>query len=109
MNVTAPMKVTMTPVMPGEVAPAGTTILPPQSPSTPMAQTVQAAAAANLEVARQGVEAATALTNQQTAEAQAAFNAALAKSNDAAAQLAQVQTAATAPPPPWSVTFTEKR
>ncbi len=116
-SVDVPMKITMTPVMPGEVPPAGTTIIPPQTSSpttttastTPMAQTIQAAVAANLEVARQGAESAQAITNQQTAEAQAAFDAALAKSNEEAGRLAAAQQALAGQPIPWSVTFTQKQ
>ncbi len=111
MNVSVPMKITMIPVAPGEVPPPGTTIIPPQTPTvTPMSQTIRAAVAANLETAKQGLDAATAITNQQTAEAQAAFDVALAKTNEEAAKLraAEVSQAA-GQPPPWSVTFTEQR
>ncbi len=106
-NVSAPTKVTMVPLAPNEQPPAGATVIPPQG--SPLSQVIKTAAAANLETARQGVVAAHAVTEQQTAEAQAAFDAALTKSNEAAAQLAKEQQAQAGQPPPWEVTFTEKR
>jgi hypothetical protein len=110
-NVNMPTKVTMVPVAPGEVPPPGVTVIPPQSSVfTPLGKTIEAAAQANLDVARQGLEAAQSLTTQQTAEAQAAFDAALIKSNQEAAKLVHTtHPVQPGQPPPWEVTFTEKR
>ncbi len=105
-SVNALTKVTMTPAAPNEVPPAGATVIPQQPPLT---QAVRAGAIADLEVVRQGMAAAQALSNQQTLEAQATLDAALTKSNEAAAQLAQAQQVQAGQPPPWEVTFREKR
>ncbi len=80
-NVSAPTKVTMTPAAPGEVPPAGVTVIPPQSPLP-----IHAALA-------------------RAAEAQAEISAQAAAAN----QAVQAATQAVEPPPPWEVTFTEKR
>ena len=109
MQVSVPMKLSLIPITPGETPPPGTTIIPPQ---TPMAATIRAAAAANLEVARQGEAAAAAVSEQHTAEAAAALNAAMEKTNAEAVKLTEAAKAASissAPSPPWSVTFTEVR
>lgn len=84
LSVNSLTKVTMIQAAPGETPPPGATVIPPMTPMAAMAhQAMRAAMAANTEVA---------------------VNAAVA------AQEAQEETsAATAPHPPWEVTFREKQ
>ena len=82
-NVNAPTKVTMTPAAPGEVPPAGVTVIPPQSP-LPVHAALARAAEAQAAIVEQGIAANQAI--------------------QAASQAAPVD-----PTPPWEVTFTEKR
>jgi hypothetical protein len=94
----------MLPAALGETPPVGAIVYSPQG-ATPVGSTMRAAAIANLEMAQKSLAEVQAMTEQQTAEAQAAFNAALAKSNEDATRVAQVAHGGK----PWEVTFTEKR
>ena len=115
MSVNALTKVTLVPAAAGETPPAGATIIPPQNAPSNSApgHMLAAAAAANLEVARQGMAAAQDMTNQGMKADHEVLTNALIATNQEAARIATAkeaaQSAAPPPKPPWEVTFTERR